>query len=151
MPFVLEVLDRAAAAFGIEPRYPFFDRRLVEFCLALPANQKLHRGWTRVVMRRALAELLPDRVRLRGGKANLSPAFTRGLVRLNARLLESAILSPPPIAAVCLDMAAVRKAYDRYRSEGTESDALAVWTATTLAEWLRRTQWPENENGRVHA
>jgi len=102
-------------------------------------------------MRRALAELLPDRVRLRGGKANLSPAFTRGLVRLNARLLESAILSPPPIAAVCLDMAAVRKAYDRYRSEGTESDALAVWTATTLAEWLRRTQWPENENGRVHA
>ena len=35
MSDILEVLDRAAAAFSIEPRYPFWDRRLVEFCLAL--------------------------------------------------------------------------------------------------------------------
>jgi len=151
MPFALEVLDRAAAAFGIEPRYPFFDRRLIEFCLALPANQKLNRGWTRVVMRRALVDILPDRVRLRGGKANLSPAFTKGLAGPNAQLLKSTLLSPPGIAAAYLDMGAVRKAYDHYCSEGAESDALAVWKATTLAEWLRRTERPENEKRRVHA
>ena len=45
--FVLESADRAAAAHGIEPRYPFFDVSLVEFCLSLPGNHKLRDGWTR--------------------------------------------------------------------------------------------------------
>ena len=37
------VFDQTAATFGLEPRYPFFDRRFVEFCLALPFKQKLQR------------------------------------------------------------------------------------------------------------
>ncbi|OLE18994.1 MAG: asparagine synthetase B, partial [Cyanobacteria bacterium 13_1_40CM_2_61_4] len=72
VPFVLEVADRIAAAFGLEPRYPFCDRRLVELCLALPAEQKLHLGWTRVVLRRGLAHVLPAQVRSRRRKSNLS-------------------------------------------------------------------------------
>lgn len=39
--FALELLDTVAAPFAVEVRYPFFDRRMVEFCLALPAEQKL--------------------------------------------------------------------------------------------------------------
>ena len=42
--YALEVLDKAAAAFSIEQRYPFWDKRLVEFCLAIPAEQKLNKG-----------------------------------------------------------------------------------------------------------
>ena len=68
MPFTLEVLERAAAAFGIEPRFPFWDKRLVEFCLALPPQQKVHGGWTRIVLRRALADILP--VKSNGAAAN---------------------------------------------------------------------------------
>jgi asparagine synthase (glutamine-hydrolysing) len=34
-----ESIDPVAAAFSIEPRYPFYDRRLVEFCLALPGSR----------------------------------------------------------------------------------------------------------------
>ena len=58
-PFALEVHDSAAAAFSIEKRYPFWDKRLVEFCLSLPPQQKLYRGWTRMVMRRAMEDILP--------------------------------------------------------------------------------------------
>ncbi|HXV27610.1 MAG TPA: lasso peptide isopeptide bond-forming cyclase, partial [bacterium] len=43
----IELADRATQAFSIEHRYPFCDKRLVEFCLALPPEQKFRNGWTR--------------------------------------------------------------------------------------------------------
>jgi asparagine synthase (glutamine-hydrolysing) len=76
---VLELTDRSAAAWGIEPRFPFFDRRLIEFCLSLPFEQKLGQGWTRLVMRRAMKGVLPEKVRWRVMKSNLSPNFLRML------------------------------------------------------------------------
>ena len=54
----LERYDRVAAACGIEPRHPFLDRRLVEFCLALPWEQKLSGGWTKRIVRRAMKGIL---------------------------------------------------------------------------------------------
>jgi len=42
---------------AIELRYPFWDRRLVELCVALPRNYLTSRGWTRVIPRRSLADV----------------------------------------------------------------------------------------------
>jgi asparagine synthase (glutamine-hydrolysing) len=139
-PYALEVADKAAAAFSLEPRYPFFDWRLMEFCLALPAEQKLHRGWTRVVMRRAMAGILPDEVRWRVGKANLSPNFKRRLLDCDRRLLDDVIIDDPQVIEDYVDVSALREAYRRYAAEPmSEADALAVYGAVTLALWLRRT------------
>ena len=139
IPFALEVNDRAAAAFSIEPRYPFCDKQLVELCLALPPEQKLQHGWTRMVMRRALANSLPAEVQWRGGKSDLSPNFTRGLLTFERRLLEEVVLNNPRAIEEYVDLPALREAHHRYISRGTEADALIVWKATTLALWLRRT------------
>ncbi len=46
--------DRTAAAFGLESRPAFLDRRLVEFALSLDWRYKLHGGWTKYVVRRYL-------------------------------------------------------------------------------------------------
>jgi len=140
MPFLLEVADRVAAAFSIDPRYPFFDRRLAEFCLALPPEQKLWKGWGRVVMRRALGELLPPKVQWRPGKCDLSPNFIRGLAAANGGVAELASLED-----VCqavdgfVDRAAVVEAHRRAQATGAEHYALSVWKAVTLALWLHRT------------
>ena len=53
---------------GIEMRQPFRDRRLVEFALALPPNQLWRDGWSRVVFRNALKDVLPEKVLRRRGK-----------------------------------------------------------------------------------
>ena len=84
--YALEVLTKAAAAFFIEPRYPFYDKRLVEFCLALPPEQKLSKGWTRIILRRAMNNVLPEKVQWRNGKANLRPNFVSGLLTERNRL-----------------------------------------------------------------
>ena len=44
----LELADKAACAFSVSPSYPFCDRRLMEFCLAIPPEQKFSGGWDSV-------------------------------------------------------------------------------------------------------
>jgi asparagine synthase (glutamine-hydrolysing) len=136
VPAALEMADRAAAAFSLEPRYPFFDRRLMEFCLALPPDQKLHQGWTRAVMRRAMANILPHEVQWRIGKADLSPNFQRRLLDFDRKLLDKVILRNPRVIEEYADVAALREAYHRYTSQPTGEDAVLVYSAVILALWL---------------
>ncbi|KPL12123.1 asparagine synthase [candidate division BRC1 bacterium SM23_51] len=138
LPFALEVADRAAAAFSLEARYPFFDRRLIEFCLALPTDQKMHGGWTRVVMRRALAGVYPEKIRWRGGKSNLSPNFTRALLVHARPVVDEVIESEPSVLEQYVDLPALREVYRQFVSRGAEEHAMMIWKATTLALWFFR-------------
>ena len=44
---------------GIEERHPFCDIDLMNFCLSVPANEKLKNGYTRYILRNAMKDLLP--------------------------------------------------------------------------------------------
>ena len=142
LPYTLEIADKAAAAFALEARYPFFDRRLMEFCLALPAEQQLHQGWTRVIMRRAMTDTLPTEVQWRKNKANLSLNFKRRLFDEGRETLEQAILQASPRLAAYMDMAVLRDVYHRYASEPIRhgQEGLIVYGAVVLARWLHK--WP---------
>ncbi len=45
-------------------RDPSMDKRVIEFCLSVPDSQWVRNGKTRLLLRRAMAGILPDRVRL---------------------------------------------------------------------------------------
>lgn len=137
----LAKLDHAAGAFGVEVRFPFWDRRLVELCLALPPEQKLHRGWTRMVMRRAMAGILPEQVRWRGGKSDLGPAFEHNFFSYEGRRIEALVREDAELIDPLLDVASLRAACGRRREgRASEQDVLAIWRAVSLAMWLRHTR-----------
>ncbi|HTW88255.1 MAG TPA: asparagine synthase-related protein, partial [Candidatus Binataceae bacterium] len=75
---VHESEDRTAAWCGFEARSPFFDRRLIEFCCALPEDQR-RTVVTKVVLRNAMRGLLPETVRTRLTKAEFSAPFFNAL------------------------------------------------------------------------
>jgi asparagine synthase (glutamine-hydrolysing) len=135
----LEVLEQVAAAWAIELRYPFCDRRLLEFCLALPPEQKLQDGWDRAIMRRALAAMLPQQVRERTRKGNLSANFKRRLLDDARETIEAVIRDDAAAIGRYVDVPAVRAAYQRYAAQPMQRqrDALAVFLVVTLALWLR--------------
>ena len=138
IPLGLEVLDKAAAAFGLEPRYPFFDRRLMEFCLGLPPEQKLADGWTRSVQRRAMAGILPKDVCWRFSKADLSPGFQWRLLDYESGTLERFLRDQGGVLAPYVDMAVLRSAYAAYRAQPVTAidEALAIYAAAMLGLWL---------------
>lgn len=140
MPYLFEQANRTGVGSALEVRHPFADRRLVEFCLALPHEQKLSKGWNRVVMRRALAGVVPPQIQWRGGKTLNSAAFTHGLLRHEEKLLEEVVVHDPQGLEPYVDVAALRAAHRRYVAERRSSAAeLSVWNAVVLALWLRRT------------
>lgn len=71
-PFALEFLERVTVNYGIIARYPFFDKRVIEFCLALPASQKFRMGYNRAIVRRSFSNILPEAVRNRKEKTDFS-------------------------------------------------------------------------------
>jgi asparagine synthase (glutamine-hydrolysing) len=136
IPFTLEVLDRTASLHSVEPRYPFFDRRLVEFCLSLPGEQKVRHGWTRSIMRRALAGILPDRIAQRGGKALPGASFARNLLRFEDSRLESIFQDGMNNIQPYVDINITKEVVRRYRETCSIGDALSVWRAATLSIWM---------------
>ncbi|MBX6771140.1 MAG: lasso peptide isopeptide bond-forming cyclase [Chloroflexi bacterium] len=134
---VLEVLDHAAAAWGIEVRFPFWDRPLVEFCLSLPAEQKIRRGWTRFVMRQALEGILPPEVQWRPGKTDHHDGFATGLLTFERQRLAEIVARPPRIIAEWIDLGELRGRFARCVSGGaTPADLDSVWQVVSLALWL---------------
>jgi asparagine synthase (glutamine-hydrolysing) len=55
-------------AFSIESRVPFLDHRLVDFTLSLGNEYKLHKGWTKYILRRASEKFLPEEIIYRKDK-----------------------------------------------------------------------------------
>ena len=58
------LLAEDGAGYGLELRDPTIDKRLMEFCLALPNDQYRRNGTDRSLIRSAMVGLLPDQVRL---------------------------------------------------------------------------------------
>ena len=58
----LRFADRNSMAHGLEVRRPFLSHHLVEYIFSLPANFKLHEGWTKWILRKAVNKKLPKEV-----------------------------------------------------------------------------------------
>lgn len=75
----IEMDERASSSFGLENRHPFNDRRLIEFALALPEEQRW-RNRPKFILRQALGTMLPASVRERVDKADFSCVFAHALI-----------------------------------------------------------------------
>lgn len=145
---ILEIIDSRAAAFSIEPRHPFFDKRVVEFCYAIPTEMKYKFGWDRFILRRAMDGILPDEVQWRFFKQDLSPPLQKNLF-LEKKLIDKIFHDNKGIIEDYVDMHRLNIIYKKYKSKG-EGDGIAdsvvsfaditdIWLVTILCLWLRET------------
>lgn len=136
----LEVLDRASSHAGVEARYPFWDKRLVEFCLSLRPDEKIRNGWTRYTFRNAMEGVLPPSIQWRRDKFDFTSALASAMCRHNRELLDDTLLAHNADLARFVDLKGIRAAYARIAAQPQEAagpDVQAVWQATALALWLR--------------
>ncbi|MEM7554523.1 MAG: lasso peptide isopeptide bond-forming cyclase [Cyanobacteria bacterium P01_A01_bin.84] len=138
LPYILERADQCAANFSLEVRHPFMDKRLIEFCLALPAEQKLCNGFGRMVMRRAMEGILPKKVQWRGGKADLSPNFDDGFLKRDRQILDRVMSNQIKHLEKYIDSDFLQTAYQRMISENEvrNEDITPAWQAVILALWF---------------
>lgn len=75
--------DRGQSVHLLPACFPLLDKRLLEFCLAMPVGMDVHDGYHRYPVRAALDGILPPRIQWRTDKKPFSPDY---LVRYNAQL-----------------------------------------------------------------
>lgn len=138
-PYVLEMADKATARQSLEGRYPFFDRRLIEFCLAVPSEQKFRHGWPRAIQRFAMTDILPPQIQWRVSKGDLSPNFKRRLLECERETLER-VIKQPQLIEPYVDLPNLSAAYQRYTCQPHHraEDGITVLAAVTLALWLEK-------------
>lgn len=81
-PWTLELDERSAAALGVELRHPLYDRRLVEFGLGLPDDQRWRGARMKWIVREAMRGLLPPALGERYTKAEFSEPWVHALEAL---------------------------------------------------------------------
>jgi len=135
----LELFDKLSAVFSIDVRYPFFDRRLMEYCLALPSEMKFSHGWTRYVLRMAMDGILPEGVKWRTGKADLPVAFAWQMLGYERSRIEQILANPSNALLEYIDQQVLSEAYHRYLIMPTRylAEAYTIFGVIALDSWLK--------------
>ncbi|MBE2271661.1 MAG: hypothetical protein IAE80_25735 [Anaerolinea sp.] len=129
--------DAAARFAGVESLHPFADRRLIAFCLALPADLKMRQGWTRWIMREAMAGWLPDGVRWRDGKANANQQLIDHARKTDHDAIRSALAVASP-ADEYINRAAAQAWLDKLNAAPVDHRTAALlFRIAKLIAWMR--------------
>jgi asparagine synthase (glutamine-hydrolysing) len=135
---VVELMNKSKSAFGMEARHPFYDRRLIEFCIALPASQKFKNGWPRWILRRGMEGVLPPKVQWRPDKGDLSMNFRRRLLSDEENVFEALFAQPERIERY-INISVVQRAYEKFKSRPMQGDdhLFALYLTVMLDSWLK--------------
>ncbi|HMK34283.1 MAG TPA: lasso peptide isopeptide bond-forming cyclase [Desulfomonilaceae bacterium] len=136
----MESLNKFSSRYSLELRHPFRDTRLMEFCLALPAEQKLSGGWPRRVLRLAMAGILPEDIRWRTDKVDFRPSFIYWAQALDRDLLKRAILGNADTLADYVDWKLLRDAYDKFVTNPMDVNMSDFWSVASLGLWLAQSR-----------
>lgn len=129
-----ENYNHMSAAFSMEFRHPFFDKRMVELCYALPLEQKFKNGWDRIILRRAMENILPKNIQWRKSKSDLSGNFERSILHYGNDTLTR-IINDENNLKNYVDNDELKKIYWLFKTQGKEGYRL--WIAITLSLWLK--------------
>jgi asparagine synthase (glutamine-hydrolysing) len=140
MTSFLEANDITHAAFGLEPRYPFIDIRLIEFTLAIPPSQQLQGGWTRLILRRALDDVLPDPIQWRPWKTTMNQAFIDALSSADGQV--AALVDEPTAVEPYLNTETLTELYEEFQTDPNMQNARVLWHALSLSVWLQQSDAP---------
>jgi asparagine synthase (glutamine-hydrolysing) len=135
---VIDEIGKFIAHFGMENRHPFFDRRLVEFLIAVPEEQRWCNEWPKAILRRAMNGILPESVRLRKDKTEFSSTIDLEFKKRQTHKLETIICSSVLASLELINSSALQQLFERYRN-GISDDSIrnTLQTFVWLELWCR--------------
>jgi asparagine synthase (glutamine-hydrolysing) len=132
----VSVIQEMAHQHHLELATPFWDRRLVEYVCALPADQLGHPPWTKWLLRKAISDWLPDSVCWRPQKTTFYSLFKKGLADREYLTLKKTLTNPQIV-----ERRFVRADWLQRELEvapNWSDTGFALWSALSLELWLRR-------------
>jgi len=130
-------VDRASAPFNIVVRFPFYDKRLIEFCYSLPPEMKFKNGFNRYILRIAMDGILPKDVQWRHSKADFSHTHKKDIL-LEKEELKEMIYFDNKLMSKYVDLGKIKDIFEKNQS-GKGDRILDLWFVVLLYLWFKYT------------
>jgi asparagine synthase (glutamine-hydrolysing) len=116
--FAAQIYAGCRARFGVDLRTPLADRRLVEFCVAVPEEQYMTKGQQRLLIGRAMAGRLPqDTLAARQRGLQASAWFESMSAERTALLTEVQAFEAGGLTSRILDLPRMRTLLEQWPRE----------------------------------
>ena len=133
----LSIFDLFTTRFSLEERYPFFDRRLVEYLLAIPEEQRWWHDRPKTILRNAMQDILPEAIRQRKTKTDFCPVHDMELKGRQREKVGEVFRRPALAGLGIVDDQSIRQMFEAYCRGASEHWApLSVIIGLEL--WYRK-------------
>ncbi|OQX60233.1 MAG: asparagine synthase (glutamine-hydrolyzing) [Helicobacteraceae bacterium 4484_230] len=123
MPHLLRYEDKNSMRNSVETRLPFIDYKVLETAVSLNGHYKIHNGWTKYVLRRAVDTILPKSIVWRKNKFGFEAPTGSWLGRIENEMQES------------INSSAVLQELLNQEIDITVLDDVQKWKLFNIAKW----------------
>ena len=134
-PASINAFNKIARDHGMDYRFPFFDRRIVEFILGLPANQIFLPGCSRKILRESMTGKIPEPVRTRQSKTGLFDLYDKGIYERNWSQIEKVFNHSQVVERGWIRRDWLTSETSQQRRTG---DGFIFWLVLNLEMWLQK-------------
>ena len=137
----IEIQSLLASYYGIEERYPFYNKELIEYCLNTSPSLKNKHGHSRYILKEAIKNVVPEKIRNRTTKANLGHALCLSFLKKDYELINEQFSNPNPIIKNIINFNDLNKSWDDLkknpRKHATRSSIPSkIFSFVVLNRWL---------------
>ena len=135
-PFITRMpisLDMMSSACSIELRHPYMDKRLVEYALGLPWDQKNRDGWEKYILRKVTNHQVPDDIRWRKGRDHVGWEYLKAFCGLIYPEIESMVKDKNHRIFEYFDYTEIQGLINRYNGEQDCGKIIRIYG---LSKWL---------------
>jgi asparagine synthase (glutamine-hydrolysing) len=134
----LAYTDRAAMAASVEVRVPFVDPKVAAAAFAFSGNEKIKRGTSKAVLKRAAEAWLPQEI-IRRPKASFGAPLRAWVSRDLTGLIDEVLVGGKLVSNGWIDETALRKMIHDDRV-GREDRSKQIWQLLTLELWCENAE-----------
>lgn len=136
LPSLLRYEDRNTMRFSLEGRVPFLDKDTVRFLFSLSDDAIITAGWNKNVLRRAVAGLVPDSIRLRRNKIGFTTPEDEWFKRIKGAIFD--ILASKSFGQrPWFNQAEVLTAFDGFINDRNDASTMLFWRLVNVELWAR--------------
>jgi asparagine synthase (glutamine-hydrolysing) len=130
---ILTKVDRSSMAHSLEVRCPMLDRGLIDLVARLPSARKLKRGQTKIVLREAVGDLVPERALTRS-KMGFVPPLGSWLRAVATDAIGERLWHNRRLGALIVP-GEMQRIWHEHRT-GKRDRTRALWNLLVLGAWL---------------
>jgi len=149
----MEWNNKASAMHGLDIAFPFLDRDLVSFLMAIPGKMQSRGGVSKAILREAMRGVLPNGIRERRWKADFTDLVNEGMER-DFQPLVRYLQSDSLATRLGYVKGSVGEEITRLKDRIRSDDCVMAWGLSGLLGlelWLRVFFSENNDrNGGVH-